>query len=217
MAHLLLIPPCPKEAPEWFSQAYSAISTQCLGTGFNALLEGFIALERAYDFKNPRGKGFAATMRPEEIGAWIGVGRGRRGGWAASGLSLTTTKAAEFGERWWKWWKRLQPPFRKLENVETHYWPRAAGRRSTASAADWASLYAPGTNGMFLVVLGLFWWGRGLGVGSRGTEKSTAEREWTEAVHDVCWIMEGLVEQKAAQDSQKADTELESDQLGGSD
>ncbi|KAJ7493727.1 hypothetical protein FB451DRAFT_1020285 [Mycena latifolia] len=211
------IPACPADAPEWFQFAYEAISNETLGGTFNGLIEKLIALESAYGYKTGRVKGLSASQRLKAIRTWIGGGRGRRGGSGAHGPQLTPAAATAFGEEWWLWWKTLQPPFRQVMGLATHTWPRQDARRRAAEAPQWSSLLAPGPNGMFIVILGLYWWGRGLRVGGGRRTKLSAERAWVEAVNDVAWIIEGLIELKAKEESEKAQTELESDQLGSTD
>ncbi|KAJ6552190.1 hypothetical protein DFH09DRAFT_858809, partial [Mycena vulgaris] len=187
------IPACPAEAPQWLQYAYEAITTQSLGHEFNELIELFLTLEKGYEYKSS-GKGLPAGLdRPKEIAAWIGAGRGRRGGANAHGPPLTPKSAVAFGQAWWDWWRKLQPTFRKVIGLETNAWPRQTARRDAAPALEWVSLRHAGPNGMFIPILALYWWGRGLGVASTGSMNGTAERAWREAVTDVGWIVEGLI------------------------
>jgi hypothetical protein len=153
-AELNAIPPCPADAPEWFQLAYGAISKEALGAPFNKLIAELIGLEATYQYKQS-GRAIPAQGRPKELTTWIGAGRGQRGGSGADGPTLSTKAvAAAFEKAWWAWWTSVQPVFR---NVSERPWAHQAASILASSTKDWARLRHPGPNGMFIVVLGLYW------------------------------------------------------------
>ncbi|KAJ7690742.1 hypothetical protein B0H17DRAFT_935690, partial [Mycena rosella] len=134
--------------PEWLDFALQAISKEPLGECFNALIALWMALERGYGYKNP-GKGLAATTRPKEVSTWITV---------QTAQYCYRGKCGGLRESWWKWWRTFQPKWRTI--VNSYMWPQHDQRQELVTAADWAALRHPGPNGIFLLVLMLYWWGR---------------------------------------------------------
>ncbi|KAJ7170632.1 hypothetical protein C8R43DRAFT_875689 [Mycena crocata] len=197
------IPSCPPDAPQWFQYAYKAITKVNLGRDFNELIGRLITLERGYKYKTQtRGLAFKA-VRLTKSNAWLGAGRGRRGS-MVDGPALTADGAPAFREVFWKWWQKLQPDFRPTS---------VTARREAASTADWAPLRHPGTNGMFIVVLALYWWGRAVGGCKDEAEAGSPQRLWKEALLDVAWMMDGLIAVTAWEQAEQAETERETDEL----
>ncbi|KAJ7161443.1 hypothetical protein C8R43DRAFT_881169 [Mycena crocata] len=176
---------------------------------FNKLLDRFIEVEAGYNFKKS-GKYLDTKVRPGVIGTWIGLGRGRRGGNGAKGAVFEAGSAAvdKFGDMLWDWWVSLQPAWRKPVGV-TKTLPRSDEQRDAALAGDWAKLRIPGPNGVFMVVLVLYWWGRALGQNVKMTER------WAGAVSDAKYMFDGLIALQRREDRERAvgDTDLETDQL----
>ncbi|KAJ7841668.1 hypothetical protein B0H13DRAFT_1649057 [Mycena leptocephala] len=202
------IPPCPAKAPEWFKHAHEVITGAALGPQFNMLIAELIRLEAKYEFKKS-GRAIPAQGRPKELTTWIAAGRGRRGGSGADGPTLSATGAADFGKVWWAWWASVQPGFR---NLSERPWPHQMASVHSSSPKDWTRLRHPGPNGMFIVVLGLYWWGR-----ETMQASAKARASWREAVEDAKWMCEGLIlmEDKATQETGATlgETDMESDQL----
>lgn len=86
----------------------------------------------------------------------------------------------EFAEDWWKWWIGIQPDGRRLEEVVG---PLTSENRVAIS--DWSCLDKPGQNGFFSVLAALGWWGLAL-------KSNVGLEEWSCAMDDVCWAMEGI-------------------------
>ncbi|KAJ7813180.1 hypothetical protein B0H13DRAFT_1571683, partial [Mycena leptocephala] len=147
--------------PEWFRLAHEAITVVSLGRPFNLLLAKWMELEATYKYRQS-GKAIPAQERPKELTTWIGAG------------------AAQYGKVWWRWWQSLQPPFR---NLSERPWTRQQATVLSSSPKDWVWLRNPGPNGMFIVILGLYWWGRET---VKADEKDRAL--WKEAISDVEWI-----------------------------
>ncbi|KAJ7813580.1 hypothetical protein B0H13DRAFT_1665339 [Mycena leptocephala] len=202
------IPPCPADAPEWFQLAHEAITVVSLGRPFNLLLAKWMELEATYKYRQS-GKAIPAQERPKELTTWIGAGRGRRGGPNADGPKFSPESAAQYGKVWWRWWQSLQPPFR---NLSERPWTRQQATVLSSSPKDWVRLRNPGPNGMFIVILGLYWWGRET---AKADEKDRAL--WKEAISDVEWICECLIMVEEGEVEVKAralgETDIETDQL----
>jgi hypothetical protein len=79
-----------------------------------------------------------------------------------------------FGKQWWKWWRNLQPVWRK--NLLMGQIPEEPG--------SWACLKIGGNNGVVTVVITLSWWGD-----YAGENKS----EWNAAVQDVIFAFSGCL------------------------
>ncbi|KAJ7062980.1 hypothetical protein B0H15DRAFT_794756, partial [Mycena belliarum] len=113
-------------------------------------------------------------------------------------LSSRPRTEAEFGESWWAWWRALQPKWRNIGSGTI--WPQQFGRRLATGDGAWTPLRHPGPNGVFLVILGLFWWGHALAKNrdaSMPWGKGKGEVGWTTGVSDVTWMVEGLIEANA--------------------
>ncbi|KAJ6558621.1 hypothetical protein DFH09DRAFT_922363 [Mycena vulgaris] len=200
------IPALPESALEWFAHAYKAITKESLGSEFNELIGVLIQTEGAYGYANG-GRALPANSRPKEITTWIGSRRGRCGGSGANGPTFPTATSATvnvFGEVWGSWWKGLQPAWRA-------HGVRQTGLMYAKTVADWGQLRCPGPNGLFVVVLGLYWWGR-------EKKMSRLSRDaWVDGVADEKWVLTCLEEaerRKAEADVRKlGDTDHETDQL----
>ena len=62
--------------------------------------------------------------------------------------------------------------------------------------SDWGKLYAPGANGILGIVACLYWWGKStLGKVEEGVVQDAGNiEEWKEAVKDVQWTLQALVD-----------------------
>ena len=68
------------------------------------------------------------------------------------------------------WWASLQPQWRLLENGKVD---------SSLTDGDWDDLRKPGLNGLYSVLVALFYWGSQVGKGSAECDR------WMKAVEDV--------------------------------
>ncbi|EMD31062.1 hypothetical protein CERSUDRAFT_78405 [Gelatoporia subvermispora B] len=82
--------------------------------------------------------------------------------------------AGETGCAFLKWWNVLQPPFR-----DTSQWPYP---RYRDGESYWGLVAGGGKNGMFLVILYLWWW-------SQVTNTPDERGEFRAAVRDVKWVL----------------------------
>ena len=89
--------------------------------------------------------------------------------------NVPTIKATEFAMQWQKWWIAMQPKWRLTDQD----WPLL---REAPDAADWSSFLCGGPNGLFLVVLTLFWW-------ARAVQTDRSQEDFLSAVADVHWVM----------------------------
>lgn len=137
------------------------------GSAWAGCVTSFVALERlhSFDLKEYR---LPASLRPIEFKQWITAKRASD--WVPS------VGAATFGASWLAWWADIQPPGRVEE-----------GKSTLSTAADgllWQKLAKTGPSGVFLVLVGLAWWRRLIGVECV---------EWTDAVLDVEWALQQVL------------------------
>lgn len=77
----------------------------------------------------------------------------------------------------WLWWMSMQPK----ERVDGS----DCLMRTSTCKLDWGGLAVPGRSGIFLVVLGLYWWAQ--------WDDGRAQDRWREALVDVAWVCEHIV------------------------
>lgn len=87
------------------------------------------------------------SERPAELTFWIGHHRrlDRPPTWASK------PQLKVYGASMVKWWRGLQPGWREGDK-------RGPMKRTMPADGSWERLSCPGTNGVFLVVLGAIWW-----------------------------------------------------------
>jgi hypothetical protein len=109
-----------------------------------------------------RANWLASKRCPEEVKWWNG--RGKK-------LSVVPIiKVTEFAVEWKQWWDVLQPSWR-------------VGRSEPPANADWKVLQRGGSNGIFIVLMCLSWWGNAV--------TSPEHREvFDAAVEDVVWVLQ---------------------------
>ncbi|KZP18022.1 hypothetical protein FIBSPDRAFT_745979 [Athelia psychrophila] len=137
-----------------------------LGPEFRACVGSLLKLERAagWTTKDLR---LPTADRPSEFKQWMRYAR-----------PIDFDKLEDnFGERLQAWWMAMQPKGR-LDD-------RACLVRTSTSKLEWGSLAVPGRSGIFLVVLGLYWWAQR--DGGRGHDS------WREVLVDVTWACEHIV------------------------
>ncbi|KAJ7430337.1 hypothetical protein FB451DRAFT_1199224 [Mycena latifolia] len=183
-------PMCPQDAPEWFQ----------------------FALEAGYKYKN-LGRGLPVLSRPKEVTIWIRGGRERRE-WANVPEHDEHKRGCV--------WRVVVPLVAKLAAevaqgcTNTYFWPQQVVQRRKVSSDDLSCLRHPGPNGIFLVVLTLYRWGRGVRAEEEGSTSGNGGL-WAEAVADASWMVDSLIELGDSEEAEAArllgDTEQESDQL----
>ncbi|KAJ7164854.1 hypothetical protein C8R43DRAFT_833873, partial [Mycena crocata] len=169
--------------PAWFQQAHEVIRDAKLGPDFCALVGLLIKVEAGYNYRTMQ-NGLTPLGRPKEVSSWMGSGRGRRGGVGALGPVFptpTSKSPAAFGKTFNEWWRSLQPKWRT--GGPDGQLSKDAQLRDHSQSKEWAALRSPGANGVFIVVLILFWWGRDI----PGPD-SSQRGDWSNAVEDAAFM-----------------------------
>ncbi|KZP28312.1 hypothetical protein FIBSPDRAFT_712182, partial [Athelia psychrophila] len=132
-----------------------------LGPEFRACAGSLLKLERAagWTLKDHR---LPSAGRPVEFKLWMRYAR-----------QADFDKLEDgFAERLWLWWTSMQPKGRMDENARLV--------RTSVHKLDWGGLAVPGRSGIFLVVLGLYWWAE--------MDGGHVQDRWREALADVAWV-----------------------------
>ena len=101
--------------------------------------------------------GLPPTARPTEIGAWINVARKGR----------VKANAATYEQRWWSWWTRINPEWRKDDNGEL-----------TRGDGDWSPFFKSGINAFLSLLASLL-----------GLKDVTKLEAWERALEDVHYVL----------------------------
>ncbi|PPQ97627.1 hypothetical protein CVT26_002550 [Gymnopilus dilepis] len=153
-----------------------ALGGRSWGPKWEALLAAWLEFEASYEFQGGDSSKLGSTHRPSIIGDWIR--RHRLATWRPS------FDPFEFEERFWMWWKSLQPAWRTIDQEAP----------SRLVEGGWEVLDKAGTNGIASVVAALFFWGHCLGAGRESTQTS-----WIHAVEDASWVLQQLCAHRASQ------------------
>ena len=86
-----------------------------------------------------------------------------------------------FPDQFKEWWQTLQPPERGEVGDERP--------TSPIPAPSWSALQRSGRNGLYLVILGLFWWRHALETIVDGPGRALAHNNWESAAIDVLWVL----------------------------
>ncbi|KAJ7060050.1 hypothetical protein C8F01DRAFT_1254165 [Mycena amicta] len=166
------IPACPDDAAEWVRSVYPEFTGENLGPRFNAVVQAFFEMQRAFGWINGSGT-LPTEHRPKQIAAWVKNCR------VAKPAYCSIPNKAIYSKQWWAWWTGMQPAWRGRTD------DRKPGK-GDADGQAWEGLYVSGVNGMVNVVVSLYWWGckEKLGLG--------ASAEWIEAAEDVEWVLSGI-------------------------
>jgi hypothetical protein len=164
----------------WLPYALSSILEVDVGTAYYHLIVQLIELEYLHGFLNNGGR-LSYTDRPAEVKRWIATGRGH--------TPIEIGNVDIYAKNWWRWWKRLQPAWRKYDNKDSK------NNTPPGNVDDWDCLLVPGANGLLGVVASLYWWGctvRPLGKLNH-THATGAMEKWLEAVTDCSGVVEHLI------------------------
>ncbi|KAG6824461.1 hypothetical protein H0H92_006827 [Tricholoma furcatifolium] len=82
-----------------------------------------------------------------------------------------------FISKWWSWWRTMKNVDSEDENQD---------EATTYDDTNWCALLVPGVSGLFLVVLGLAWWGHDIGAEGRATRTPMG---WASAVREVTRVL----------------------------
>ncbi|PPQ77572.1 hypothetical protein CVT26_006110 [Gymnopilus dilepis] len=149
----------PSNAPKWFENALLMLQDVSLGSKWSSLLHAWANFEMEAEFQE-NGK-LGTQDRPVCIGEWIQ--RRRSTTWRP------TFNVEEVEFKFNKWWTSLQPGWRVLGGEIQH----------SVTEGDWSFLRKPGLNGLFSVLVALFYWGL---VVEKASEN---HKRWVKAVDDV--------------------------------
>jgi hypothetical protein len=100
--------------------------------------------------------------------------------------------ATEFGAEWRTWWTSIQPAWREADD-----WPLS---HVASSGADWGVLEHAGTNGLFLILMALSWWGTEI-----PSQCDKRRADFVLAIHDVQWVLMELVKNMGTSKKRDAD------------
>lgn len=123
-----------------------------------------------------------ASNRPEKLNAWVKASR------PYAKAPDVTDCVEEFGSEWLIWWRCLQPDWRVEDNDPPNIIGLTDDMPAKYEGRDWTTLSKPGPNGIFLVLLGLSWWGQGL----QTCEDAHQIGRWHAGVSDMYWIFEHM-------------------------
>ena len=94
---------------------------------------------------------------------------------------LSSIPVDTFPSHFKEWWRTLQPTERGEMGDER---PAAL-----IPHPSWHKLTRSGRNGLYLVLLGLFWWRHTLEAVEETTAKASADREWELTAIDILWVL----------------------------
>ncbi|KAF7972065.1 hypothetical protein HWV62_19131 [Athelia sp. TMB] len=154
---------CPAASRALYAPLFDAAHQ--LSPDFRACVGSLLKLERAagWTLKDHR---LPTAGRPSEYAEWMRRAR----------QPDFNRFEPDFGERLWLWWTSMQPPARVDD---------ARLMRTSTQGLNWGAAAAPGKSGLFLIVLGLYWWAK--------SDGEHIEDLWREAVVDVTWVCEHIV------------------------
>ena len=115
----------------------------------------------------------SVSGRPKEYAAWMKYGR--------KDPLLSVIPLDTFPDQFKEWWRALQPEERGETGDE---------RPAVSIPHDsWSTLTRSGRNGLYLIVLGLFWWRHALETVADDMARSSAHRDWESVAIDILWVM----------------------------
>ncbi|KAF7337192.1 hypothetical protein MSAN_02271400 [Mycena sanguinolenta] len=148
----------------WAETGKKMLLTGIEGEEWAALVGLWYKLEEQSGFISPN-KPHPTALRLKEVGVWVKNAR--------KGTPSVSTNT--FPKEWTNWWTAINPGWRRVEGQLVRQ----------ENEGDFAVLRCPGPNGFLSVLTCLKWWRVTL---------ETESSEWREAVADVCWVLERMVE-----------------------
>ncbi|KAG6822476.1 hypothetical protein H0H92_013733, partial [Tricholoma furcatifolium] len=136
------------------------------GLEWDVCVRGLIEFERLHGFTATKKDRLPNEGRPEDYADWMKVGRRKLVDWKINKKT--------FIRKWWSWW-------RNMKTVECE-----EDEATTDDDTNWRALLIPGVSGLFLVVLGLAWWGHDIDVEGRA---SRTPMGWASAVREVTRVL----------------------------
>ena len=98
-----------------------------------------------------------------------------------------------FPDQFREWWRALQPPERGDLGDKRPAIP--------IPPDSWSTLQRSGRNGLYLILLGLFWWRHALEAITEAPAKSSAYRDWESTTVDVLWVLSSWAAHSSASPS----------------
>ncbi|KAF7420930.1 hypothetical protein PC9H_011449 [Pleurotus ostreatus] len=198
-------PPASKTWPKWFLPAYSYLlhESEHLGTSWACILHALVNLEADNRFENQKAAlPNVDSCRPSEIGLWIKNARVR----SPAVLDILAYEAS-----WWRWWRTLQPEWRKLSTTQGPI--NSADSDSLLNplqpsniAGSFVHLDRPGANGFLSVVGSLRWWGdivHSQFDGEGNWLEDPTAKSWNQAVSEASRLIVSLWLEKGGEQRQK--------------
>lgn len=192
----VLVPPAPliqesasqvhlEDVPEVAKETFGAVFNvaSMWGASWAECITAFIRFERGHGFTTRDFRLPASKLRPSQIKTWFGHTRAIKG---AAWDTFGSGDGIEFGEVWRAWWLDIQPAGRGLDE---------SGRLVQTGVFDWKRVDKPGTNGLFLILVGLVWWKMRLGI-------NVDVSGWEGAVAEVAWVLDQLAKDVPSQVTQ---------------
>ena len=105
---------------------------------------------------------------PEEIHQWLKYGR-------QFDKPPLIEHSKDYGIAWLAWWRSLQPKWRIGDGIL----PPAV---YSCESLDWGALQKSGKNGLFIMLMGMVWWGR----------SGPLTVDWRAAVTDVKRVLQSM-------------------------
>jgi hypothetical protein len=171
----------------WSDELVRAHAALELGRGWGIAWAKLVA--RFYDFEAKWGFAegtwqMGSAHRPPQVATWLSRRKWTMGPTIGSDIGTRATPELWVG-RWWRWWESLQPVDRVL------FLDDKMQRPETADWSEMATMH--GNNGLLQVIATLFWWGERV-EGRRRPRDPEQWNDFMEAVDDVTWVLDQLLE-----------------------
>ncbi|KAL1699669.1 hypothetical protein EV121DRAFT_273609 [Schizophyllum commune] len=181
-------------AAQWFRDAWKYVAHD-FGPDWMALISDYGSWEEAHAYTSAKGASKALptlNTRPKEVAVWISHARWARG---RSGEPNPKDTAFAHGllRRWWEWYRRLSPSWRRTQTDGTL-------EPCTVLGDDMGKLECSGVNGVLNLVVVLKWVKEGLSCSENSVDKDprlpALQDKWAVAVRDLQIMLHAMVEKK---------------------
>ncbi|KAH8094961.1 hypothetical protein DFH11DRAFT_1555174 [Phellopilus nigrolimitatus] len=159
--------------PEWMQTPFAFFLAKYRGEGEDELLLNWHTFEMSVRDSRLCDQLLAAVNRPLVVREWNQRKRVI--------TSIPKIDIRVYPGQWRAWLKALMPDWRFMDDLD---WPFS---RCTPESEPWTSVRKGGKNGIFLIVLTLFWW--------RSVAKTNNElAEYLSALEEASWLFTQLVD-----------------------
>ncbi|KAF7967194.1 hypothetical protein HWV62_35596 [Athelia sp. TMB] len=160
------------ECPQWMHHVVVELKKDgWFGPEWDRCVKAFVLFEIAMKFTDSGSHGNEA--RPKEIAHWIKSNRL---------FDKPPAYHDKYGDSCLAWWMHLQPLWRKNEGDLPH-------AIYACDDGDWGALRKSGKNGLFMVLLSVAWWARGVG---------KVLPVWSNMVIDIRRALDSMAESRGA-------------------